>query len=288
MVIIAHPDQAEFAQSISVQRGIELGVVEYRKFPDGEIYLRLRSAVRGKKVIIVASLNHPDEKILWVYLLSQTLRAEGVDSIHLVAPYLSYMRQDCQFHEGESVTSRHIAGLLSSAVGRLSTIDPHLHRYKSLSEIYSIPTQVLHCASLISAWISKNISKPLLIGPDSESRQWTSDLAMRLNVPYLVLEKDRVGDRQVSVSIPDVHLYGDHTPILIDDIISTGRTMIETVNRLKATSLRPPICIGIHAVFADNAFEELQKSGCESIVTTNTIAHVSNQIDVSSLVVGAL
>jgi ribose-phosphate pyrophosphokinase len=283
MLIISHPDQIDLARSLSHHHGIPLAELEYRKFPDGETYLRLLTPVKDANIVIVCSLNHPDDKIMWLYLLCQTLRTEGVNSIHLIAPYLGYMRQDTQFHPGESVTSKYFAQLLSQLVDKMTTIDPHLHRYKSLSEIYTIPTTVLHAAPLVSLWISKHVKTPLLIGPDSESAQWASDLSSRLNVPFIILEKNRLGDHDVEVSIPDVHLYLDHTPILIDDIISTAHTMIETISHLKKTPLRPPICIGIHAVFSGNAFEELSQSGCSKIVTTNSITHPSNQIDISSL-----
>lgn len=285
MIIISHPDQEDLATTLSQKLNLGIAKVTYRKFPDGETYLRLNSPVKGKKIFLIASLNHPDDKIMWVYLLSQTLLAEGAIEIHLIAPYLGYLRQDCQFNPGESITSRHFATLLSQTLHSLTTLDPHLHRYKTLSEIYAIPTHVIHTAPLISQWILNNIKNPLLIGPDSESMQWTSDLASRLNVPYLILEKNRLGDRTVEVSIPDIHLYLDRTPILIDDIISTGRTMIETLTHLKKTPLAPPICIGIHAIFSGNAFEELQELAPKKIVTTNTIPHTSNEIDISPLLI---
>src|SRR5208282_2354296 len=127
------------------------------------------------------------------------------------------------------------------------TIDPHLHRRSSLAEIYSIPTKVAHAANHISAWIKSNIDKPVLIGPDAESEQWVADVANKAGAHFTVLKKIRHGDNDVEVSVPQVDEYKTYTPVLVDDIISTGRTMIETINHLKKAGMKAPVCIGVHA-----------------------------------------
>lgn len=165
----------------------------------------------------------------------------------------------------------------------LITVDPHLHRYHDLSEIYSIPTKSLHAASEISAWIANNIDNPVLIGPDSESEQWVSDIANLNKLPYFILEKVRRGDYDVAVSKPDIERYKNCRPVLIDDIISTGRTMIETIKHLKSLKMKAPICIGVHAVFANDAYELLQQAGACEVITCNTISHTSNRIDLTGI-----
>jgi len=263
----------------------EKGIVEIRQFPDGETYVRILSNVGDKKVILVCTLNQPDAKLLPLYFLSKTAKELGAKSVHLVAPYLSYMRQDTIFNPGEAVTSTYFAHLLSDFVDSLITIDPHLHRRSSLSEIYSIPTKVAHGATHISEWIKNNITKPLLIGPDSESEQWVSEVAKNADAPYIILTKIRHGDRDVEVSIPNFDTYKNHIPVLVDDIISTGRTMIETIGHLRNAGMKPAICIGVHAIFAGNAFQEIKDSGAKEIITCNTIPHESNQIDISGLLI---
>jgi ribose-phosphate pyrophosphokinase len=88
--------------------------------------------------------------------------------------------------------------------------------------------------------------------------------------------------------VPHVETYKDYTPVLVDDIISTARTMIETVNHLKSSGMKPAVCIGVHAVFANNAYQELIKAGASSIITCNTIQHESNRIDLSDQIIQAL
>lgn len=131
--------------------------------------------------------------------------------------------------------------------------------------------------------IKGNIKNPVLIGPDEESRQWVEDVANKAGAPFTVLTKIRHGDKDVEVSVPDVEKYRDHTPVLVDDIVSTARTMIETVDHLNDAAMNSPVCIGVHAVFAGNAYLELEKAGVEKIVTCNTIKHDSNEIDISNI-----
>src|SRR3546814_5690813 len=85
----------------------------------------------------------------------------------------------------------------------LVTVDPHLHRYHELSEIYRIPTQVVHAAPFLASWIKRNVARPLIIGPDLESEQWVSQVAADADAPFLVCEKIRSGDRHVTISIPN-------------------------------------------------------------------------------------
>ena len=279
------PGNEALANNILLKTKGVAGEFISRKFPDGETYVRVLSDVIGKEDVIVCTLHEPDDKIFPLFFLAKNLKDLGAKKVTLVAPYLSYMRQDKKFNPGEAVTSEYFAKFLSSFVDELITIDPHLHRRASMSEIYTIPCKVLHASDLISKYIKEEIKMPLLIGPDSESEQWVSEVAKNANAPFIILQKERLGDRDVKVTIPEVEKYLNHTPVLVDDIISTAHTMIETVNHLKQLAMKAPVCIGVHAVFAGNAFEELSMSGAQQIVTCNTIKHQSNKIDVSELVI---
>ena len=287
-IVFALPGNEILAKSIANSIQADLGETVIRHFPDGETYVRVLSEVKNRKIIMVCTLAYPDEKLLPLYFLSKTLKSLGADCTCLVAPYLAYMRQDKVFNQGEGVTSEYFASHISGFVDTLITIDPHLHRRNSMSEIYSIPCTALHASELISKWIKENISLPILIGPDSESEQWVSEVAKNAGAPFIVLEKIRYGDKDVEVSVPKVGEYKDHTPVLIDDIISTARTMIATVQHLKNAGMKAPVCVGVHGVFAENAYEDLRKAGVDKIITCNTIPHSSNGIDITELIASLL
>jgi ribose-phosphate pyrophosphokinase len=287
-IIFTLPGNEKLSENIIKGINGEVGNFTQRQFPDGETYIRILSNVKEREVTIICSLHEPDNKILPLIFLCKLLKDLSVKSICLVAPYLSYMRQDKQFKSGEAVTSEYFADILSSIVDKLITIDPHLHRRKSLKEIYSISCVALHAAVLISKWIKDNIPNALLIGPDCESEQWVSEVAKAANAPFIVLNKIRHGDKNVEVSVPDTKKYKSYTPVLVDDIISTARTMIETIGHLKKSGMQPPICIGVHAVFAGNSYNNLKESGIDNVITCNTIIHKSNNIDISEMIITEL
>jgi ribose-phosphate pyrophosphokinase len=274
--------------SLCEELGAEPGRVEIRAFPDGETYVRIATPVADRPVLIVCGLDRPDAKLLPLYFLATAARQQGARSVGLVAPYLAYMRQDRQFQPGEAVTSDAFGQLLSTFLDWLVTVDPHLHRHASLAEVYRIPTRVLHAAPAIAQWIRRNVAKPLLIGPDGESRQWVEAIASEAGAPWVVLEKTRHGDRDVELSLPPLDVWLDRTPVLIDDIVSTARTMGETVRQLRRLGFSAPICVGVHAIFAAGAEAELRDAGAQQIVTCDSVEHASNAIPLGRILAGGV
>jgi ribose-phosphate pyrophosphokinase len=282
-VIIALPGNEKIAAQLAIKLNGSLGELDTRQFPDQETYLRVATEVSGRTVIVVSTLDRPDVKFLRLMFALSTARDLGAKSVGLVAPYLAYMRQDKRFHDGEAITSRKFAGLLSRECDWLVTVDPHLHRYASLDEIYSIPSGVAQSAPLIADWISKSVERPILIGPDMESEQWVRAVAASAQSPYVVLEKTRFGDRKVGIEMPDMTQWRDRTPVLIDDIVSSAQTMIETCQHLIGNGLPKPICLAVHALLSNDAYKSLREI-TSSIVTTNTVDHETNRIDVSAVI----
>ena len=280
-VVLAIPGSGQQARALGQRLGVEVIAPEVRRFPDGEIYVKIPRELRGEHVIVVSSL-YPDpaEKFLTVTFVAATARDLGAVKVGLVAPYLAFMRQDAQFAPGEGVTSAYFAKLVSGAVDWMVTVDPHLHRHHSLDGLYTIPTTIARAAPAIADWVAASVRDPMLIGPDAESAQWVSAVADKCGAPFVILEKTRRGDRDVSISDPPTQWNG-HTPVLIDDIVSTGKTMVEATRRLRESGSAAPMCVAIHAVFADNVHDELLSAGAAGIVTCDTIPHASNQICVA-------
>lgn len=279
-VVFALPGNAHVAVLVARRLDAERGADPVRAFPDGETYVRVSTPVRGRHAILVCALDRSDERTLPLLLVAATLRDLGARRVGLVAPYLGYLRQDARFRTGEGVTSVYYARLLSDLFDWLVTVDPHLHRYRSLDAVYTIPASAVTAAAPIAAWVRRHVERPLIVGPDAESAQWAHAVAAPAGLPCMVLEKVRHGDRDVEISAPDPTRWRDHTPVLVDDIISTAGTMIATVRHLRRARFSPPVCVGVHAVFADGAYAALRRAGTARVVTCNTIAHPSNAIDV--------
>jgi ribose-phosphate pyrophosphokinase len=209
-MIIAMPGNEAMASALAARCSASRGSIEVRQFPDGESHVRFAQEVSGLDVVLVCTLDHPDSKLLPLLFAARTARELGAGRITLVAPYLAYMRQDCRFRAGEAVTSRHVAALLSDTFDALVTVDPHLHRYKSLSDIYTLEATAVQAAPLLSAWIAQHTSNAVLIGPDSESEQWVAAVASAAATPFTVLEKIRHGDRNVSITVKDTSVRRCH------------------------------------------------------------------------------
>ncbi|TXD34545.1 ribose-phosphate pyrophosphokinase [Lujinxingia vulgaris] len=279
-LIVAAPSDRPLAEHVAAHLDAELARVEVRAFPDEETYVRIDSEVADRHVIIVANLVRPNARILPALFLAETARELSPASIGLATPYLPYMRQDARFEPGEGLTSQYFGSLISRSFDWLVTIDPHLHRYQSLDECYAIPSKVAESAGPIARWIAENVERPLVVGPDEESFQWVSAVAQRAGLPSVIMDKIRHGDRDVQVTGAGLPPWTDQTPVILDDIISTGRTMVETVRLLREAGLKPPVCVGVHALFVGDAYQILRGAGVERVVTCNTVSHLSNEIDV--------
>ncbi|RON22469.1 MULTISPECIES: ribose-phosphate diphosphokinase [Pseudomonas] len=272
---------------LAARARLQPAACQRRQFPDEESYVRVLSDVQGRDAVVLCSLHRPDTLFIPLCLLMETLRELGARSVGLVAPYLAYMRQDQRFHPGEAVSARLFADLLAPHIDWLVTVDPHLHRIHDLGTLYPVPHRVVHAAPALAAWVASEIAQPLLIGPDSESEQWVSEVGRLAKAPFIVLQKVRLGDREVAVSVPDIERWREHTPVLIDDIISTGRTLIETAGHLQRAGMRPPVALAVHGVYAEHAERDLQAAGIQTF-TSNSILHASNTIDLSELLAQAI
>lgn len=278
-ILFAMPGNEILAARLGKLLAWEVGAMEARRFPDGETYLRFLTPVKGRDVVFICTLDRPDDKAIALYFAASIARELGARRVGLILPYLAYMRQDARFKEGEGITSAHFARLVGGVADWLVTVDPHLHRHHGLGAIYQIPTRVVHAAPEISQWIARNVTRPVVIGPDSESEQWAAEVARGAGCPYTILQKTRHGDREVEVSVPDASQWQGYTPVLVDDIVSSARTMIAATEHIHAAGWVSPVCIAVHPVFAGDALHALQTAGVAQVVSCNTIVHATNRID---------
>jgi ribose-phosphate pyrophosphokinase len=273
-------------------------LLETRVFPDQESYLKIKNpellsqSQKINPVFVFHDLAHPNHTILNLLFLAELLKSYGATHLYLISPYLAYMRQDKIFNKGEGVTAQYFAHLLQVYFNGLITIDPHLHRIQDLQQLYpeSFRTKVISSKDVLAEYLIKNHPDSILIGPDSESEQWVQSIAAQTKQPYLIFNKIRSGDTEVKVSLtPEQQqfLKTQNKPIvLIDDIISSAQTMIQSVKYIKAIyPVYLPVCIGIHGLLHKLAYDELFKAGAKAVLTTNTVTHESNYIDLSDLLV---
>lgn len=283
-IVLGLPPSELLAKKIARKLKRSYMTLKITKFPDGEFYIQFPREVKGKEILIIQSLVDPNEKIVELLFIGNTAKELGAKKVTLVAPYLAYMRADRRFHKGEVVSARVLARILSSCVDEVVTIDPHLHRIKKLSEIFSIKTKKLSCVKLIATYIEKSSKKPIIIGPDAESYQWANAVAKFLKTKAYVLKKKRLGSRKVEVDTKGMELK-NYDVFIVDDIISTGNTMIETIKGAKKAGAKNIQCICVHGLFVEDAYKKIINAGANRIITSNTIPNKYSKIDVSKLII---
>lgn len=277
--VIAWPG-TPLAAALARELGCECSELAVHRFPDGETLVRIDADVGGQDVVLVARLDRPEGKFLPLAFACDAARELGAGRVVLVAPYLPYMRQDTRFHPGEAVSSRTFARLVSSTADALVTVDPHLHRWQALSQLYSVPVRVAHAAPAIAQWVSRNVPSPLIVGPDAESEQWAAEIARLADAPHTVLEKTRRGDRDVAVRIGGDLPAGRFTPVIVDDIASTGRTLVAAAAALRAAGLPAPVAVAVHALLDDASLAAIRAGGVLAVVTCDTVEHATNAISI--------
>jgi len=283
MLIVALPGAAALAADLAARLRCEWSELALHRFPDGETLVRLDVPVQGRCVVLAGSLHHPDAKTLPLLFAADAARELGAVQVGLVAPYLAYLRQDRRFRPGEALTSRTYARLLSASLDFLVTVDPHLHRWRSLSEIYPIRAAAVPAAPLIGRWLRRHVPHPLVIGPDEESEQWVAEVARLCGAPWTVMIKQRHGDRDVTVKTRRGGSWPGRTPVLLDDIASSGQTLVAALQVLGQSGLPRPLCIVVHALFAPEAQQAMLDAGAARVVSCDTVAHPTNAIAVAPL-----
>jgi len=285
-MLLYFDDEATFASSLAQATGLEPRQVHRHRFPDGELKLTLPVPLPSDMVVL-RSLHHPNEKLVELVLLADTARALGVRHLTLVAPYLAYMRQDKAFNPGEAVSQTIIGGLLAERFDAVITVDPHLHRISTLEE--AVPARLsvaLSAAPLIGAHFAARTTRPLLLGPDSESEQWVK-AAAGAQLDCAVCSKQRSGDHDVHIELPAVALRGRHV-ILVDDVASTGGTLVECARLALAAGAERVDAAVTHALLDADAGARLTAAGIRELVSTDTVPHASNRIGVAGLLADAL
>lgn len=279
---LLHPaSDATLASRVAGLLGARSAALDLHRFPDGESLVTLPPDLEGHDVLVLAGLRDADALALPLWFAAHTARELGARSVRLIAPYLAYMRQDRRFQPGQAVSAALFARFLEACFDSLVTVDPHLHRVTELQRLYRMPTATVSAAPAVAQWITRAVPDAVLIGPDTESTQWVDAIARRAGMPFQVLTKTRHGDRDVDVTLPDVGAIGRRTPVVVDDIVSSGHTVLETLDHLRRLGLPPPVVVAIHAVFSGDAYARLQAAGAARIVSTDTLPHPSNAISVA-------
>ena len=283
-MIIIGCSHGKLAKNIAKRPKKPYSELNVRKFPDSELYLRYMKDVKGKIVVLVQSFyGQISDCIIEVLFAAKTARDLGAKKVFLIAPYFPYLRQDSRFNPGECLSIKVLSEMISDCFDKVFIIDPHLHRETDLHHLFSISSKKLTSNHYTAQYIKKNIKNPLIVGPDWESYKWARKVAEEIGCDHVILEKKRISGRKVKITLnKKINISGKNI-IFVDDIISTGHTILEAAKNLRKLGAKKFICIGVHGIFVENALEKLKKANI-NVITTNTIPNKKAKIDISELI----
>jgi ribose-phosphate pyrophosphokinase len=283
------PSSSRDAAQLAARLGLSACEIAIHAFPDGE--MRVTAGPAAPTTIIYASLDRPNEKLIALMFACEALRRAGTNRIVLLAPYLCYMRQDTAFHEGEAISQKVIGALLAGCVNRVITVDAHLHRAPDIGTVFpGIESDNLSAMPAIADALGAAGLDPatVVVGPDAESEPWVSALAGRLGLSHTVARKTRRGDRSVKIGFPDPARLAGHPALVVDDIVSSGSTMIACAKTLAAAGATVIDAVVTHALFSEQLCRDMELSGIRSVRSTYSVPHSTNAIALDDLFVNAL
>ena len=285
--LLAFDDELPLARRVAQALGWPLHEVQRHRFPDGETRLRLPPQLPAR-VAVLRGLQNPNAKLTELWLAVAGARELGAVELALVSPYLAYMRQDIAFTPGEVVSQRHLGRLLAGAFELVITVDPHLHRVATMDEVVPGRRGVALTASrLLGEWVVSQVPGALLVAPDEEAEQWVAAAARDQGLDFLVSTKQRRGDRDVDVRLPEAAVQG-RAVVLLDDMASTGRTLATAAAGLLARGAATVDVAVTHGLFIDDAVAQLHAAGIRHVWSSDSVPHASNCVSVAPLLADAL
>ena len=286
-LILGFPEYEAQARRLADAAGLSCAQVDIHRFPDGESKLTLPPDL-PEHVIFCRSLDYPNDKLVELVLAAGGARDLGVEKVSLVAPYLSYMRQDKAFHPGEVVSQKIIGRCLAAWFDQLLTVDSHLHRVHKLSDAVPVKNAInINATHPMARFIEAHVDNAYLIGPDGESGQWVASIANQYQMDYGVALKERFGDRDVRVQLPAGDYQGRHI-VLVDDVASTGQTLLEAATALASCKPASISVLVTHALFVGDAIEQLKAAGVTNIWSCDSIPHPTNAVELASSLAAGL
>lgn len=287
MMLLGFNDYRLQGKKLAAALDINYEEIGIHRFPDGESRVTLPEHL-PTEIILCRSLERPNDKLIELLMICKTARQRGVKKITLVAPYLCYMRQDAAFNPGEVISQKIIGDWLSELVDCVITVDPHLHRVKTLHEVLpGIKTIDLSAMTLMAEFLKKRPAPPLLLGPDTESKQWVKNIAELAGLEWAVAGKIRHSDWQVDVTLPPREWRNRHV-VIVDDMISTGRTLATAAKLLKQEGVSSINCLITHALLSPDAEKLITSAGINHIWSSDSVSHSSNTLSLTELLAEAL
>ena len=266
--------------------------LEMKHFPDGENYIRIPINVSGKEIYFIhRCYPEQDESLIQLFLTLDSLKRQRAGKINAIVPYFPYARQDKILLQGEALSSQTISKLTKDAgCDELITFDCHFIKKEGEFEFDGFKIRNISLSNELIKYFSTKTKNPLIISPDEGAKYLVekekgSQVVKKIRGEYT----DKSGElyRNVESMKVDFEISGRDV-IIVDDMISTGTTMLKAVKACKEGNAKKIYCGAVHGLFLANSLENLKKSGAEEVIASDTIKSPVSKISIINKLQGFL
>ena len=280
MLIFGGSRSAGLAWSVAKELKTEASKCEIKTFPDGEKYVKIAEKVRGTECAVVQSVRTNDDFVELILMLD-ALRDHGATQVHAVVPYMAYMRQDKRFTEGEALSAKTVLNIIHELSDSLSIVNCHFLNAGGEAYYHHINFQNLDAIPLIAREIGDKVKSPMLIAPDKGSLGYAKEAAQTLDCGFNHLSKKRISGTEVTIKDKTLDVKGMDV-IILDDIISTGGTIVEAVRVIRGWHPQS-ISIGcVHGLFLKGT--DAFKGIADRLTATDTLDNPVAKVTVAGLI----
>jgi ribose-phosphate pyrophosphokinase len=288
LTVISGKSSESLAKELSKKIKANFVKSEIKVFPDGESKITLIGKISKKKSIVLQSISPPVDTNLVQILSLITKAKENSSEVVAVIPYMGYARQDREFLPGEIITMK-VLGKLFKSAGASKIIIVDIHSSIGLKH-FSIKTKnITAIPDLVGYFKKLSLENPLVVSPDQGGKERVKEFAKEFNSDYIALEKTR--DRKtgkVKIKTKNLEEVRNRDLILVDDIISTGGSIIKATQFLKKQKCKRIYVACTHALLINDAWGKIKKAGVTSIISTNTIPGKTSKVDISKTIAKAI
>jgi len=288
VIVVPGPASIDLGREIATQLKAKMVSVEFKRFPDGESYIRFDGNVENEDVVIVQTTGPPqNENMIQLLLMVDNAKDLGAKSIIAVVPYFAYARQDTRFRLGEAFSAKTVIKLLQHCgVNRIFTVNSHNPR---LLKTLNVPIEDLSAISLLAQHFKKQGLQnafSLSLGKKGFETAMEANKVLKGEYDFIPTQRDRItGNVTIEKKLLPVK---NRDVIIIDDIISSGGTMMKAVAWVKEQDARRVYAACVHPLLMGDVKEKILKSGAEAVVGTDTVSSTVSVVSIAPLIVQAL
>jgi len=288
LIVIPGPASTDLGHKIAELLKSRVVSVEFKRFPDGESYIRFVGSVQSEDVIIVQTTSPPqNENLVQLFLMADNARDTGAKSITAVAPYFAYARQDNRFRPGEAFSVKTIVTLLKTCgVNRIITVNSH---NPAVLKTMPVTIEDLSAISLLAQHFkAKGFKEAFSVSLGKKGRDTAveTDRVLKGGFDYIPTQRDRITG---NVTIEKKPLPVKNRDVIIfDDIISSGGTMIKAVKWVNEQGAKSVYAACVHFLPIGDASDKIFESGANGIVSTDCVPNTFSVVSVAPLIAEAL